>query len=257
MPRLALLAHPAVRGAVALEIGREIEYHEVIGSTQERARELAAGGIFDGIVVADEQRSGQGTKGRSWHAPRGTSLLASWVLRPAPAAPALVAALCGVAVARALAGLGVPDASLKWPNDVQLRGKKVAGALAHGTSDEKGGVLVLGIGVNVHQRALDFPEELRATAISLAMAGADVDRLALFARLCAELHRLGDPTERTAALDEWRERSSVLGRMVDVSRPDGETLSGIATSIDDEGALHVRTPSGLVRVVTGEVQVVG
>lgn len=255
MPRLALLAVPAVRSAVSREIGRGIEYQAVIGSTQTRARELAGDGRFEGIVAADEQRSGQGTKGRVWHAPKGTSLLASWVLRPAPAAPALVCALSGVAVARALAALGVEGASLKWPNDVQLGGKKVAGALAHGTSDERGGVLVLGIGINVHQRLEDFPPELRASATSLALAGRDVDRLALLARLCAELHRLGDAASRAAALEEWRARSTLLGRGVRVTVPGGAAFAGTATAIDDEGALLVHTPSGVQRVVTGEVTV--
>ncbi len=253
MPRLALLAQPAVRSAVSREVGREIEYHDAIASTQDRARELASAGAVGGIVVADEQRAGQGTHGRSWHAPKGTSLLASWILRPAPAAPALVAALSGVAVARALAGLGVATASLKWPNDVQLDGKKVAGALAHGTSDGSGGVLVLGIGINVHQRRDDFPPELRDTATSLALTGTGVDRLALLARLCGELHRLGEAGEWPAALAEWRARSALLGRGVRVRLPDGATLEGTATAIDDEGALLVHTPSGVERVVSGEV----
>lgn len=254
MPRLALLAQPAVRSAVSLEIGRAIEYHALIDSTQDRARELAGRGGFDGIVVADEQRAGQGTHGRTWHAARGMSLLASWVLRPAPAAPALVAALSGVAIARALAGLGVEGASLEWPNDVQLEGRKVAGVLAHGTSDGGGGVLVLGIGVNVHQRPDDFPFELRDTATSLAVAGHDIDRLALLARLCGELHRLGEAGAWPAALAEWRERSTLLGRGVRVTLPKGAVVEGTATAIDDEGALLVHTPSGVERIVSGEVE---
>ncbi len=238
---------------MSLEIGHQIEYHELIDSTQDRARELAGRG-FDGIVVADEQRSGRGTHGRAWQAAKGTSLLASWVLRPAPAAPALVAALSGVAIARALASLGVEGASLKWPNDVQLEGRKVAGALAHGTSDGSGGVLVLGIGINVHQRPGDFPVELRDSAASLAVAGRDVDRLALLARLCGELRGLGDAHAWSAALAEWRERSTLLGRGVRVTLPGGGVVEGTATAIDDDGALLVHTPSGIERIVTGRVE---
>lgn len=238
---------------MSLEIGHQIEYHELIDSTQDRARELAGRG-FDGIVVADEQRSGRGTHGRAWQAAKGTSLLASWVLRPAPAAPALVAALSDVAIARALASLGVEGASLKWPNDVQLEGRKVAGALAHGTSDGSGGVLVLGIGINVHQRPGDFPVELRDSAASLAVAGRDVDRLALLARLCGELRGLGDAHAWSAALAEWRERSTLLGRGVRVTLPGGGVVEGTATAIDDDGALLVHTPSGIERIVTGRVE---
>lgn len=253
MPRLRLLAHPAVRSAIARELEREVEYHDLIDSTQLRARELAAAGARRGIVVADEQRSGMGTHGRTWLAPAGTSLLASWIIRPAPFAPALFAALAGVAIARALASLGREGARLKWPNDVELDGKKVAGAIAHGTSDGGGGVLVLGIGVNVHQRAADLAPEIAGIATSLAMTGEPVDRLALLARLTRELDRLEGVGEREAAMDEWRARATLLGRgvLVDV---DGRRFAGTATAIDDEGALLVHTATGIERVVTGDVR---
>src|SRR2546428_5921407 len=153
VPRLVLLAAPAVRSAVARELGRDIEYHASLGSTQTRARTIAEDAAARGIVVADEQSAGQGTHGRSWHAAKGTSLLASWIVRPAPLAPALYAALAGVGIARALDRLGVGSSTLKWPNDVELDGRKVAGALANATSDGRGGVLVLGSGISVHQRA--------------------------------------------------------------------------------------------------------
>ncbi len=253
MPRLGLLAHPAVASAVARELGRAIEYHQQIDSTQVRARALAAAGADRGIVVADGQERGQGTHGRIWHAAAGSSLLASWIFRPAPLAPALFAALSGVAVARALDAQGCSGASLKWPNDVELEGRKVAGALAHGTSDGSGGVLVIGIGINVHQRRMDFPEELRDRATSLAQGGRDVDRLALLALLTGELDRLEHPHERDRALGEWRERATLFGRVVRVRVPGREPFTGTATAIDDDGALVVLTTAGSVRVITGEV----
>src|SRR5919109_4817552 len=135
MPRLVLLSYPAVASAVGRELGRDLEYHASLRSTQTRARELAGLGAATGIVVANEQTAGQGTHGRTWIADAGTSLLASWIVRPAPVAPALFAALAGVAVARAMTTLGCEGASLKWPNDVELDGRKVAGVLAHGASD--------------------------------------------------------------------------------------------------------------------------
>lgn len=254
MPRLSLLAHPAVRSAFAGELRREVEYHVRIASTQTRARALAAGGAARAVVVADVQDEGQGTRGRSWHAPAGSSLLASWIVRPSPVAPALFAALAGVAVARSLDALGVRDARLKWPNDVELGGGKVAGALAHAASDGRGGVLVLGIGINVHQRSQDFPSELRSSATSLALGGHAVDRLALLARLGRELDRLERADERAAALAEWRDRATLLGRGVNVSVGGRAPFAGTATAIDDEGALLVHTPSGVERIVTGEVR---
>lgn len=242
-----------MRSAFARELGRSVEYHDVLPSTQTRARELAAQGASRGIVVANEQSAGQGTRGRVWVAPKGTSLLASWIVRPAPVAPALFAALAGVAVARSLGALAGADARLEWPNDVHVEGRKVAGALAHATSDGDGGVLVLGIGINVHQRSDDFPAELSARAISLVMAGRPLDRLALLARLTRELDRLEDTTERAAALDEWRRRSTFLGKTVEVRAGERAPFRGVASAIDDEGALLVRTSSGTERVVAGEV----
>ena len=242
-----------MRSAFARELGRSIEYHEVLPSTQTRARDLAAQGASRGIVVANEQSAGQGTRGRVWVAPKGMSLLASWIVRPAPVAPALFAALAGVAIARALEGLVHADARLEWPNDVHVGGRKVAGALAHATADGDGGVLVLGIGINVHQRQDDFPAELRERATSLALVGYPLDRLALLARLTRELDRLEDTAERAAALDEWRRRSTFLGKAVEVRAGERAPLRGIATAIDDDGALLVRTSSGTERVVAGEV----
>ncbi len=254
MPRLALLAHPAVASAFGRELGRDVEYHERIVSTQTRARELAARGATRGIVVSDEQTAGQGTHGRTWIAAPGTSLLASWILRPAPAAPALFAALAGVAIARALDALGVGGARLKWPNDVELEGKKVAGALAHATSDGDGGVLVLGIGVNVHQRAADLPPDLRATATSCEIRGGTVDRLALLARITRELDRIGETGARGAAMEEWRARSTLLGKAVTVHVEGRAPFVATATAIDDEGGLVVHTASGIERVVSGDVR---
>ena len=250
--RLALLSIPAVRSALSLELGREIEYHESLGSTQERARALASHGAPPSVVIADEQTGGQGTKGRAWIAAKGTSLLASWLFRPAPAEPGLFVVLAGVAVARALDGLGASGALLKWPNDVELDRKKVAGTLAHATTDGEGGSLVLGIGVNVHQRSTDFPAELAPIATSVALAGHRIDRLSLLARLTRELDRVAEPRERPAALAEWRARATLLGKPVEVTR-DGASRRGIARDIADDGALIVDDE----RVVAGEVRPLG
>ena len=249
--RLALLAIPAVRSALSLEIGRDIEFHPTLASTQDRARALAASGSGPVVIVADHQSAGQGTRGRSWEARPGTSLLASWLFRPAPADPGLFALLAGVAVARALERLGMSDASLKWPNDVEAGHKKVAGALAHATTDGEGGSLVLGIGVNVHQRLDDFAPELRTTATSLALAGHTADRLSLFVAVTRELERVAAPAERQAALDDWRKRSTLLGREVEVTREGRPAVRGIARDIGEDGALLVASE----RVVVGDVRV--
>lgn len=243
-----------MRGAFARAIGRDVEFHERIGSTQDRARELAdAGGRA--VVVADEQTAGRGTRERRWLAPAGAALLASWTFAPAPERPAVVALLAGVAVARALERLGSVEASVEWPNDTVMRGRKLAGALAHATTGE-GGALVLGIGVNVHQREADLDPEVRATATSLAIEGRPVDRLALLAALTAELDRLAaSERERAEGLAEWRRRSSMLGREVTVARPGGPEVRGLARGLDEDGALVVETAYGPERILVGEVSV--
>ena len=109
---------------------------------------------------------------------------------------------------------------------------------------------MLGIGVNVNQRLDDFPAELRASATSVALAGPSVDRLALFVDLTRELDRVAVPGERSAALAEWRTRSTVLGREVEVIREGRPVLRGVARDIADDGALLV----GSERVVVGDVR---
>jgi BirA family biotin operon repressor/biotin-[acetyl-CoA-carboxylase] ligase len=256
MDRLALLADPAVRSALSAELGREIEHHARTTSTQERARALAERrGGPDVLVVADEQTAGHGRQGRPWIAPAGAALLASWSFRPLPADPALFALLAGVAVARGLTELGIPHARLKWPNDVQLDGSKVAGVLADAITAPDGGALVLGIGVNVHQTAAQLGD-LAATATSLALAAHPVDRLALLARVNTELRRIAaDTGERRIFLDEWRLRSSTLGRQVEVRSSDGATVRGLAREVGDDGALVLETATGARRVLAGEVTV--
>lgn len=249
--RLALLAQPAVLAAVSRELGQPVEYHASIGSTQDRARELAPG---PAIVVADGQTAGRGTKERRWLAPRGTSVLVSFVLPGPPPAAAVASLAAGVAVARALDSLGAPQAGLKWPNDVLLRGRKIGGILTQASSGP-GGHLIVGIGLNVAQTQADLGE-LEATATSLALAGLRVDRLAALAALARGVAAVfAGPAE--AILDEWRARSTLLGRRVRISRVGEDAVRGLAAGLEPDGALRVETAYGPVRILTGEVVVEG
>ncbi|MBI3522683.1 MAG: biotin--[acetyl-CoA-carboxylase] ligase [Chloroflexi bacterium] len=245
-PRLLLLADPFVRSAVERELRRSLEYHAELPSTQDRARELRD----RAIVIADRQTSGRGTRDRVWESAAGHSLLASWVYPEL--ASAIAPLLAGVAVARALDVLGYVGARLKWPNDVELGGYKVSGALAHARTGD-GATLVIGIGINVSQRAEDFPASLRDRATSLARHGAPVDRLALLARVTSELDRaLLAPDD---ALAEWRRRSAVLGHEVEVLQEGQPTLRGRAVELAADGALLVETPYGQARILAGDVTV--
>jgi BirA family biotin operon repressor/biotin-[acetyl-CoA-carboxylase] ligase len=202
-----------------------------IDSTNDRARALAGSGAPHGMLVtAGAQTAGRGRQGRRWEAPPGRALLMSLVLRDWPRLLPLAAA---VAVAD-VAGAGGADISIKWPNDVLLRGGKLAGILVEARPQE--GWAVLGIGMNVAVRPGDLPEELRDRAASL-----ELEPSALETTLAALLAALGErlALEPAALLAAFRERDALLGREVRWQR--GE---GTAAGIDEDGCLLVDRPDG-------------
>ena len=218
-------------------LGRPRLHLRATTSTNDRARELAQSGAPHGtLVTAAEPHAGRGRQGRTWSAPPGRALLLSLVLRDPPGLLPLTAAL-------AVAQVAGPDARIKWPNDVLVDGRKVAGILVEGRPQE--GWAVLGIGLNVAVAPDDFPPELRATAGTLGRAPADLE---------PTLHALLRALERWLAADQatviaaWRERDALAGRPVTWS--DG---SGKAVGIDDAGRLLVGTSSGTVTLDAGEV----
>lgn len=215
-------------------------HYRLTTSTNERARELAIRGAPHGTLVsAAEQTAGRGRQGRSWLAPAGSALLCSLVLRQPPRLLPLAA---GVAVAEVAGG----QARLKWPNDVLLRGRKVAGILVEGRFQE--GWAVVGIGLNVALREEDLPHELRGIAGTLGLGPEAIEPTldALLGRL--ELWIAAQPE---AVLDAVRERDALLNR--EVRWNDG---SGRAAGIDREGRLVVIGPAGQSVLDAGEVHLV-
>jgi BirA family biotin operon repressor/biotin-[acetyl-CoA-carboxylase] ligase len=197
-------------------------------STNDRARALASTGAPHGtLVTAGEQTAGRGRQGRTWSAPAGTALLMSLVLRDAPP---LVPLAAGVAVAE-VAGDG---AQLKWPNDVLIGGRKVAGILVEARPAE--GWSVLGIGVNVAVSLEQLPAGLEASAGTLGRQAGEIEPL--LAALLGRLERwLTEPAE--AVLDAWRARDALLGRVV--TWPGG---TGKGAGVDGEGRLVVALAGG-------------
>jgi BirA family biotin operon repressor/biotin-[acetyl-CoA-carboxylase] ligase len=211
-------------------------------STNDRARALAAAGAPHGtLVTAAAQSAGRGRQGRTWSAPPGRALLMSLVLRSPDRMLPLAAA---VAVAEA-AG---PRAAIKWPNDVLLDGRKLAGILAEARPQD--GWAVLGIGLNVAVRVEDLPEELRATAATLGLEPRDVE--GVLGRVLAALER-ALALDRAALLDAWRARDALLG--LEVAWADGH---GVARGIDGDGRLVVELAGGgRTALESGEVHLGG
>ena len=207
-------------------------------STNARARALAIAGAPHGtLVTATEQTAGRGRQGRTWTAPPGRALVMSLVVREPPSLLPLHAA---VAVAD-VCGAG---ARIKWPNDVLIEGRKVAGILVEGRPFE--GWAVLGIGLNVAVRGEDLPEELRDRAAGLGLEPDDGERV-LADLLRALDQRLGQPADEMLAT--WRERDALLGR--EISWKNG---SGIAAGVDGGGRLVVELPDGgMTSLDAGEV----
>ena len=218
-------------------IGSPRVHHRVTDSTNERAKELAAAGALHGtLVTADEQTAGRGRQGRQWTAAPRSAVLMSVVLREFDERLPLTAA---VAVADALTA----EATIKWPNDVWIGRRKVAGILVEGRPQE--GWAVLGVGLNVSTER--FPAELAETATSLRLAGIEADTEAVLAATLRSLDAwLGAPPARV--LEAWRSLDALKGERVRWA--DGE---GIANGIDDSGALQVETPAGPVTLDAGEV----
>jgi BirA family biotin operon repressor/biotin-[acetyl-CoA-carboxylase] ligase len=219
-------------------LGRPRLHLRSIGSTNARARELAQVGAPHGTAVtADEQTAGRGRQGRGWSTPPGSALAVSLVIRePDP----LLSLRAGLAVAD-LAGA---RARVKWPNDVLVDGRKVAGVLVEGRPQE--GWAVLGIGVNVALDLAALPEELQATAGTLGLRPRELPR-ALDTLLQALEARLAEPPAATLAA--LRERDALANRPVRWEGGEG-TAAGIA----DDGALLVRDGAGAVHALAaGEV----
>jgi BirA family biotin operon repressor/biotin-[acetyl-CoA-carboxylase] ligase len=221
------------------ERGRwRVEWFATLDSTNRRALDAArAGAAGDLVVVADEQTAGRGRLGRTWEAPPGSSLLVSVLLTPAgDAARAVMAA--GVALAAAVEDVAELDAALKWPNDLVVHDRKLAGLLA----ETEGDALVVGAGCNVDWEG--FPDDLAATATACNLeAGRPVDRDAL---LDAFLDRFADALAAgDAVVADHRARLATLGRTVRVEPVRGDDLVGTAVGVTDDGALVVRDDDGI------------
>lgn len=221
------------------------------GSTNADVLAAAAEGEPEGYVLAaGHQTRGRGRLGRSWESPRGTSLSVSFLLRPAGVPPARwpwLPLLVGVAAVDAVADAAGVAAVLKWPNDVLLDGRKLAGILVERTDTPSGAAAVAGVGMNVQAAPPD--------AASLAHTGVTSERVldALQDRVAARYTAwLADPASAELA-DAYRARCDTLGRQVRAELPSGEVVTGQAVDVDTTGRLVIATADGEQAVSAGEI----
>jgi BirA family biotin operon repressor/biotin-[acetyl-CoA-carboxylase] ligase len=229
---------------------------ERIGSTQDELRRLAAGGApAFSTVRADVQEAGRGRRGRSWETRPGAALLVSVLLRPARPADELasLAIVGGIAAARVARALGV-DARLRWPNDVVVGERKLAGVLAELVD---GPAVILGVGLNADAGAGDLPETDGLAATSLRLEGADPPApRALAARLVEELRPLVarfDAGGFGALRDDAASLDALAGHELELALAHGGSVRGIARGFGPDGSLELETAAGIAYHRSGVV----
>jgi BirA family biotin operon repressor/biotin-[acetyl-CoA-carboxylase] ligase len=252
-----VLADVPEYGGPAVEFGLDapfaVEYHDAVASTNDRARDLAAEGAEDVVVLADRQTGGRGRRDREWSSPSG-GVWASLVLRPdlPPARVPLVTLAAAVAVTDAAREAGV-EAAIKWPNDVvvpdessERGGRKLAGVLTEMEGEaSRVSWVVVGTGVNVNVDR----DGLAGDATSVRAETGDVSRRVFVQRVLERFDDLrADPD---AVLDAWRDRAATIGQRVAVDLGD-ETIEGDAVDVTEHGALVVATGDGERIVHSGD-----
>ncbi len=242
-------------------LGKTIHYFIELDSTNRLAYKLAAEGAAEGeVVVAEAQTRGKGRLGRSWFSPPGLNLYLSVILRPnlSPADAPQLTLVSAVALADTVQRfLGAPPA-IKWPNDILVGGKKLAGILTESSVDaQRLHFVVVGIGVNVNLPASMLPEEIRGAATSLLiLTNKIVDRTAFTGELIRNLDRCYGELEQRGfppMAARWESFFELKGRKVKVEMGDRVVL-GIARGIDRDGALVLEKQGGATeRIIAGDV----
>ena len=232
-------------------IGKKILVFNSTSSTNDIAAEYAKNKNNDGLVVfAEEQTAGRGRAGSKWQSEQGDSILCSIVLTGCKLNPELLSLACAVAVADAIGKIGDTEAKIKWPNDIILSGKKVAGILLESKLNNTGGAYILGIGINCHQKKDSFPPELQPVATSIDIESHSItDRISLAKRLLTSLDHWLEVAERNSkkVIDRWRKLSIQLSHRVNLIY-NGREFTGNCIGIDPEKGLILQLDTGGLRM---------
>lgn len=232
-------------------------------STNARAKELAIQAAPEGtVVMANSQLSGRGRRGRSWFSPPLTGIYMSLVLRPhiSPSEAQKLTLITAVGLAEAIETIAGLKTEIKWPNDIMIKGRKVAGILTEiSTEMDFVHYIVIGIGVNVNTRSESFPEDIKERATSLYIeSGRQYSRVALIRIILERFEDIYNTFKiggfkRT--LKEWMKRADIVGRTVEVNAMN-TVYKGEVTSIDQDGGLIVRDKRGNYhRIISGDISI--
>lgn len=252
-----LFAFEVLRNLQTKFIGKKIEYFDYLDSTMDLAMRLGMQGAASGtLVLAESQTKGRGRLGRNWSSPKHKGIYLSLILKPklAPAASPILTLLSAVSICEAIKEVCDIDGQIKWPNDVFIQHKKLAGILTEMNAEvDKVNFIVIGIGLNVN----NDKKSLIAQATSLKeQLGHPVDRVALLQELLLKLEEnyfLLEKKGNKAIVEKWCHFSLTLGKRVKVYCQD-KHIEGLAQDIDLDGALLVRKDSGLIQKInSGDV----
>jgi BirA family biotin operon repressor/biotin-[acetyl-CoA-carboxylase] ligase len=245
-------------------IGNCLHFFKEVGSTNDAAFQLALGGAHEGtVVIAESQTMGKGRLKRQWQSPPGCNIYTSIVLRPAidPVFAPQITLMSGVAVADVLSEYCPSGITLKWPNDVQIRGRKVCGILTEMsvTAAKKINFVVVGIGVNVNIKRIDFDESFRDIATSLKEeTGCEVSRLDLTEKAFDNIEHLYSLLLKEgfgSIKDMWLKHSDMVGKQIKVVFNDN-IQAGEVHGIDDFGALIISDENEIIRrVMAGDASI--
>lgn len=240
---------------------KKIIHYDTADSTNLCAMELAAEEAPEGtLVVAETQTGGRGRRGRTWFSPADDNIYASLVLRPAipPSQAPIITLMIAVALAETLRKqFGLP-ALIKWPNDVLISDKKIAGILTEISSDmDRIDYMVIGLGVNVNTQAADFPIDIENLATSVRIAsGNKVSRVALLRNILESIDACYTEFQTkgfSPIMNRWHQYNNIIGQRVTVDVL-GTRFIGKVENVDDDGVLMLRTDEGdLRRIFSGDV----
>ncbi len=240
---------------------KDIFYYDTIDSTNNKAKDIASNGALEGcIVVAEQQSAGRGRKGRSWLSANGEGICISLILRPLipPAEVSQITLMTAVAISEALLALTDIDFKIKWPNDILVNGKKLAGILTEMTMEMDAiDYVVVGMGLNVNNPKESFSEEIKDIATSLTIeTGSSFSRVKIIRAFLEQFEKLYFEVQDngfTSIIERWKELSDIIGKNVTVDVT-GKITKGIVKDIGKDGTLMLEDENNKMhKIISGDV----